>query len=392
MSLRILHVLSSLGQGGIEKWLVNLTAELQRQHGAAVETELLTLLSPGGYYQDALTAMGCRVHHCQLSWRNLPSFVWRLAVVLRAGRYDVVHCHADYLSGLILPVAHSIGVRTRICHVHNTEFTFQAPRPILRHWIGCMLRRMNVWDGGICIGTSSTALDAYLGDLKNRIRHQVSTCGIPCADYRIAVHTRRQALRHSLDWPQCSKVLLHVGRHTEQKNPLFMLEVFAEVLKCDPSVTCVLVGSGPLTSNMQAKAMALGIQPNVRLLGSRDDIPQLMRAADLLLLPSLFEGLGLVVIEAQAVGLRSLVSDVVPPDVEIAEGLVNRLPHRAGAAEWADRVLELLHHSPPNVEESLRLVEASPFNICQSAKSLMGLYLEQYEGSQIQDIGADHSR
>ena len=375
MSLKILHVLSALGQGGIEKWLVNLTAELQRQHGGDVESEFLTLLSPGGYYQDTLVAMGCRVHHCQLVWRKLPGFVWRLSALLRQGRYDVVHCHADYLSGLILPVARVLGVRTRVCHIHNTEFAFQARRPVLRHWAGRVLRRMNVWDGGVCLGTSAAAIDAYLGELKHRIRHQVSTCGIPCADYRAAVMTGKQTLRNTLDWSEHSKVVLHVGRHSEQKNLFFLLDVFAGIVRLDPSITCVLAGSGPLTVALQEKARDLGIPQNVRFLGSRDDVPQLMRAADLLLLPSLFEGLGLVVIEAQAVGLPALISEILPPDVDLVAEWIHRLPLTEPPAVWANRALEILRQPPPDPQAGLHAVEASPFNISQSARSLMEVYL-----------------
>ncbi len=81
MPLKVLHVLSGLGQGGIEKWLVNLTAEFQRQHGNEVQCEFVTLLSAGGYYQTTLERMGCQVHHCQLVWRKLPGFVYRLTVL-----------------------------------------------------------------------------------------------------------------------------------------------------------------------------------------------------------------------------------------------------------------------------------------------------------------------
>ena len=372
--MKVLHVLSALGQGGIEKWLVNLTVELQREHGGEVESEFLTYLSPGGYYRGTLEAMGCRVHHCQLVWRKLPGFVLRLAALLQRGHYDVVHCHADYLSGLILPVARAVGVATRLSHIHNTEFAFQARRPLLRHGFGRLLRRMNVWDGGVCVGTSAAAIDAYLGPLTNLIRHQVSVCGIPCADYRAAVNTEKRALRASLDWPMNSNVLLHVGRHSDQKNLLFLLEVVAAVLRRDPSVTCLLAGSGPLSAALQTKALDLGIAEKVRFLGSRDDVPHLMRAADLLLLPSRFEGLGLVLIEAQAVGLASLISEIVPTEVEVVDGLVHRASLSETPDKWAERALEILQLPLPDPRVALQAVEASPFNITHSAESLMKLY------------------
>jgi glycosyltransferase involved in cell wall biosynthesis len=376
MPLKVLHVLSSLGQGGIEKWLVNLTAELQRQHGDDVQSEFLTLLNTGGYYQGKLESMGCPVHHCQLVWRNLPSFVWRLGKLLRRGKYDVVHCHADYLSGLILPVARLAGVQTRICHVHNTRFVFQERRPVMRHLAGRLLRRLSVWDGGDCVGTSPAAIEAYLGGLKGRMRNLVCVCGIPCADYRAAANAERQAIRQSLKWPDRAKVILHVGRHNEQKNLFFLMEIFAGIQRRNGDALFVMAGSGPLTPALQDKARELGLSERIYFLGSRDDVPQLMRAADLFLFPSLFEGLGLVVIEAQAVGLRSLISDVLPPEVNLVAGLVHRLPLSRSPESWAERALQLLGEPTTDKKACFAVVEASPFNITNSACALMALYTE----------------
>jgi glycosyltransferase involved in cell wall biosynthesis len=374
MPLRVLHVLSGLGQGGIEKWLVNLTAEFQRQHGKEVEFEFLTFLSQGGYYEATLKAMGCRIHHCQLAWRRLPGFVYRLAVQLRRGRYDVVHCHADYLSGLILPVAHAVGVRNRMCHVHATQFAFHARRPLVRHWVGRLLRRLSVWDGGVCIGTSPAAIDAFLNGLKRRMRNQVCVCGIPCEDYRQVVEQTGETIRCSLNWPESSRVILHVGRHTETKNLFLLLEIFEGILRREAKALCVFAGSGALTAALQDKARELGIAQSVQFLGSRDDVPQLMRAADLLLLPSLFEGLGLVVIEAQAVGLRAIISEVIPPEVELVAGLVYRVPLAELPHKWSERALQVLRQPPPDAGACLGTVEASPFNITNSARSLMAVY------------------
>lgn len=374
MALRVLHVLAGLGQGGIEKWLVNLAAEFQRQSHGEVQNDFLTLISRDGYYQKAIEAMACKVHHCQLVWKKLPGFVLQVAAILRQGRYDVVHCHADYLSGLVLPVARAAGVPARIGHVHATQFAFQARRPRLRHAAGRLLRRLQIWDGGVCVGTSPAALDAYLGEWKSRIRHEVCMCGVPCAEYRAAVQADRAAVRQTLGWPQDDKILLHVGRHAESKNLFFLLDVFGEVLRREPAARCVLAGSGELTATLQQRAAAAGLAQQVRFLGSRDDVPQLMRAADLLLLPSANEGLGLVVVEAQAVGLRALVSQAVPGEAEVVPQLVHRLALTEPAERWAERAEQLLRLPPSDPRQGLQGLEASPFNIAHSAQALMAIY------------------
>jgi glycosyltransferase involved in cell wall biosynthesis len=241
---------------------------------------------------------------------------------------------------------------------------------------GRLLRRLHVWDRGICLGTSSLALDAYLGKLRSRMRNRVCVCGIPCADYRAAVNAERQTIRQSLKWTDRAKVILHVGRHNEAKNLFYLMEIFAGIQRRDGDALFVMAGSGPLTPALQDKARELGLSERIYFLGSRDDVPQLMRAADLFLFPSLFEGLGLVVIEAQAVGLRSLISDIVPPEVQVVKGLVNRLPLAEPPEKWAERALQLMELPLPDAQAAHDLVAASPFNINNSARALMSLYTQ----------------
>jgi glycosyltransferase EpsF len=208
------------------------------------------------------------------------------------------------------------------------------------------------------------------------MRHRVCPCGIPREEYRAVVNIPKSIIRQSLNWPDDIKVLLHAGRHTEEKNMFFLLDIFAELLSREKNMLCVLAGSGPLTPDLQARAEALGIAEKVRFLGIRDDVPRLMRAADLLILPSRYEGFGLVVVEAQAVGLRSLVADVLPPEVQLIDGLVHRVSLQEPPAVWAERALQLLREPPTDADFCLGAVEASPFSITNSAKTLMELYKE----------------
>jgi glycosyltransferase involved in cell wall biosynthesis len=368
-SIKILHVLAGLEQGGIEKWLVHLTAEFQKQSTFKVESEFLTFIQQGGYYERTLKAMGCEVHHCQLVWMKLPVFLYKLLRFLKKGRYDVVHCHADYLSGLILPAAHAAGVGVRICHVHNTQFAFQRRRPLLRFVTGLLLRRLVLWDGGLCLGTSSSAIEAFLDTLKGQISTAVCLCGIPCSEYRAAL-TKRAALDRTFG----GKVVIHIGRHVEQKNPLFLLEIFAGLIRRDADVVCWLVGKGPLSESLKARTGELGIEDRVRFLGQRDDVAHLLTEASLLLLPSLWEGLGLVAIEAQAAGIPSLVSDQLPQEVEVVDGLVHRLSIHSPVSTWVDTALELLKHSVKDRLAVLQIVEKSAFSISGSARALLGVY------------------
>jgi len=180
-----------------------------------------------------------------------------------------------------------------------------------------------------------------------------------------------------LGLPLTSKVILHVGSHVPSKNLHFLLEICRPILVKEPGAAIVLAGSGPLTGALKDRARELGIASQTVFLGIRDDIPRIMRAADLLLFPSLFEGLPVTVVEAQAMGLRSLIADHVAAEVELVKELVHRFPLAEPPEKWSRRALQLMEMPPADAQASFRLVEASPFNITHSARALMALYAKQ---------------
>ena len=150
----------------------------------------------------------------------------------------------------------------------------------------------------------------------------------------------------------------HVGRFTRQKNHQFLIEVFASLLQKIPTAHLVLVGDGLLRPEIEALIKAKGIHSNVHLLGVREDVPEIMGALDLFLFPSFYEGLGIVLVEAQAAGVPCLVANTVPEDVQIVPELLKFEPLDAGADYWAFAISNLLFKSKESgVALSLRYME-----------------------------------
>jgi len=139
------------------------------------------------------------------------------------------------------------------------------------------------------------------------------------------------------------KIALFVGRLDPQKNPVFLLNIFHEIVKREKGWQLWIVGDGVLRDEVEAKIKACGLEAQVHLLGSRSDVNELMQAADIFLLPSKFEGLGIVLIEAQAASLPCITSkDVVPREVDVT-GLVEFVSLEEDAAHWAKRVMDICH-------------------------------------------------
>ncbi len=170
----------------------------------------------------------------------------------------------------------------------------------------------------------------------------------------------------------------HVGRFEEQKNHHFLLEVFAAASRTVPKLRLLLIGDGPLRPAIEKQVRALGLAERVVFAGVRADVPRLLcQVIDLVIFPSLYEGLGLVLIEAQAAGRHCLISDVIPAETDIIPECMHRLPLASGAAAWAEALLELpVRRNDLRQELALERVRQSAFNIEQSVSSLLSFYVE----------------
>jgi glycosyltransferase involved in cell wall biosynthesis len=189
----------------------------------------------------------------------------------------------------------------------------------------------------------------------------------------------RQAVRNQLGFGPDHLVIGHVGRFCEPKNHVFWIDVAAEAALREPRARFLLVGYGPLRSAVEQRVAQLGLAPRFRFTGVRADVPRLLRGAmDVMLFPSLWEGLPLAIIEAQAAGLCSVVSPAVCEEAIVAEPLVRRLSLQQPAAAWARAALAAAHARPDHsASAGLALMERSPVTIRACVKSLAAIYQDQ---------------
>jgi len=181
-------------------------------------------------------------------------------------------------------------------------------------------------------------------------------------------------MRSHLGIPPDAFVIGHVGRFDHQKNHVFLLDIFSDIVKLDSDVFLVLVGDGKLRPEIERRVTARRLWERVLFLGSRTDVPHLMQSAmDVFLFPSFFEGLGLVLIEAQAAGLPCIISDAVTEEADIVKPLIRRIGLDQPSAIWARALKDLKSSVRPRFE-ALRVVEGSPFTIEASVSKLAEIY------------------
>ena len=336
---RVLSVVGSLNRGGAETWMIQ---ALYRLKGTGIQVDFLVHGDGPFHYQAEAEALKARVIVC----RNLclpPLYVLNLISILKKfGPYDVIHSHMHYFSGIPLLAAAIAGVPLRIVQSHLDTQQIDAAAGIRRRMYTGLMKRL-IWS----CATAGTAVCAGAADAlfppqwRTQKRWKVMLLGIDPRPFEVPVDAA--SLRQELDIPAGVKVVGHVGRFETQKNHKFLLRVAAAHLKSAPDTVFLLVGDGPLRKSIEAEASALGIKAQVRFSGVRGDVPALMREVmDVLIMPSLLEGLPLALLEAQAAGLPCLLSDNIAEETDRAPLLMNRHSLTSSAASWAARLQTVL--------------------------------------------------
>ncbi len=370
-TVRILHVVGGMNYGGVETWLMHVLRNIDRKR---FQMDFLVRTTQPCAYDDEIRALGSQIIPCP-GIRQPLSFARKFKRLLREyGPYDIVHSHSYFYSGWILRLAHQAGVRVRIAHSHQAS-RFQSQSRLHRRIYVALMRYWIERHANLGLGISRSAAAALFGpDWISDPRWQLLYYGLNFAPFRDEVEPAN--VRSSLGIPNDALVVGHVGRFVEQKNHLFLIDVFATLRNHNPNAYLLLVGDGPLRPKIERMIAETGQATHVVLTGFRSDVPCLMRGAmDVLLLPSAYEGLGLVLVEAQAAGLPCVFSDVVPGEVDVVRPLLRRLSLSQPASDWAKTVLSL-KDSPLAISpaQSLALMENSLFNIKASVAKLERIY------------------
>ncbi|NIO42940.1 MAG: glycosyltransferase [Burkholderiales bacterium] len=371
--MRILHVLQRLGRGGIQSWLIQVLRRIDRSH---FQNDFLVFTDEPNPYDDEVRRLGCRIFRCP-RYRQ----PWRLAATLKeilvgGIPYDIVHAHRHDTSGYVLKIAYKAGVPTRIAHSHNDTRADNRGTGMVRRlyaWQGRRWIRRYATVGLACSQDAAASLygNSWFADGRWRLLNY----GIDLTPFKVPVD--RKAVREELQIPADAFVLGNVGRFFPQKNHRFLLEVTAECCRRHSNLRLLLIGDGPLRQNIMEQAARLGIADKIVMTGVRTDVPRLLRALDVFVFPSLFEGLGLALVEAQAAGLPCVFSDVVPKEADaIPRLLARRSLVQHSTHDWGDAIDEVCTRADLDVD-ALDMINQQGFSLNRSAELLMDTYLGQ---------------
>lgn len=363
--MRVLNLFTIMNRGGAETMVMNYYRNIDR---SKVQFDFMVHRQERGAYDDEIESLGGKIY------RMPPVRPWTASSYRKIVRqfyaahpeYKIIHSHMSELGYYDFLEAEKAGVSVRICHAHNRPYGLDIKSPI--RWYYKTMMRPHVTDLFMCGKESGE----WLFGKENQDRFVQMNNAIDAAQYRYNP-TLREKVRKSLNIENDQIVIGHVGRFNPQKNHKFIIDIFREVHRMVPSAVLMLIGddSHDYGIEIHKKVNQLGLQESVKFLGTRNDVHELLQAMDVFLFPSLFEGLSVASVEAQAAGLPVLISDGVPIECKKTD-LVQVRSLKDSPEIWAQTVLE---NAKIPRRDTYEEIKAAGFDIKKNVQSLQDYYL-----------------
>ncbi|MBQ7396418.1 MAG: glycosyltransferase [Lentisphaeria bacterium] len=279
--------------------------------------------------------------------------------------YDIIHVHQIGTGFIYLFIAWIFRIPRRIAHSHSTMYSAIKKKAFVNKIFTKVFLNYatDYW------GCSEVAGKFMFGEKKWNKQGVLIKNAVPISQYAYS-ENNRVALREELNLSSECKIFLFAGYLNVGKNPFFAFDVFSKIISEEPDAKLLICGTNYMGEKIFTYLRNKGIQDNVLLLGARSDIERFYSAADILLFPSLAEGLPFTVIEAQVSGLPCLISDRITEEVVILDTTI-RYPLEKGAAAWANQAKQMLNKCRETGEKQIKL---SGYDIVTAGKRLQNLY------------------
>lgn len=362
--IRILQVMTSMNRGGAETYVMNLYRNINKQK---VQFDFVLHTDEECAYNNEIRSLGGRIFTIP-RYNGLNHFEYIKAwdtFFKEHSEYKVVHAHIRSTASIILKYAKKYNCIT-ISHSHSSSNG---------KGIGALyksvLQKFIKYSADYKVACSKLAGDWLFGSKSN---YDIWMNAIETSKYLWNESTRKR-IRKELEIPKNAFVIGHVGRFHPLKNHDFLINIFKKVHDANNNAILLLVGDGTLKNTIVSKVKNLGLTSNVIFTGVRPDVSDLMQAMDVFVFPSLWEGLGIVTIEAQAAGLKCIVADTIPEEAFITE-LINKLNLNDNLDNWATQILKYSHgYKRENMYEKIRL---SGYDIYENVEKVQAFYIKQY--------------
>ena len=331
--IRIVHVLGGLDCGGAENLIMNIYREIDR---SKIQFDFVIHTPKRCFFSDEVESLGGRIYVApKFTGQNIIGYKkWWKSFLCNHKEYKIIHAHMTSTAYLYIEYAHQNKMKV-IAHSHSSSYRGN----FLQKFYKIILTRLLVSKADYLFACSK---EAGINKFSKKGIYKKNYCEIKngiCTEKYVYDYRIREAMRRKLH-VEDNIVFGHVGSFTDTKNHMYLLTVFSAIQKRNNKAKLVIAGDGPLRAQIEDKINELNISQHTILLGVRNDINKILMSMDVLLFPSFFEGLSLTVIEAQATGLRCLVSDRISREHKITE-LVQFESIDQSIDAWAKKALHM---------------------------------------------------
>lgn len=361
--IRVLQVVTDMRRGGLESMLMTYYRNIDR---TKVQFDFLVHRDTKADYDDEILSLDGKIYHLPVLNPFSPSYYKAFNKFLAEHKeYNIIHVHQDCLSSIALKIAKKNGVPVRIGHSHNSNQSRNLKYIIKKYYMRSIPK----------YATELFACSKLAGDWMFKGAPYTLMNNAIDAEKFVYNEEVRAKVRAELNIDNETFLLGHVGRFVEQKNHSFLLDIFHSVKEKNSNAKLVLIGVGSLEKDIRQKSEELGLKDDILFLGTRSDVNRILQAFDCFVLPSLFEGLGIVAIEAQATGCRCFLSDMVPQEASLCKQNVFFIPLSQSADYWADYILANKDYQRCNTFD---IIKECNYDIKSNAKWLEEYYISNH--------------
>lgn len=362
--IKILQYTGAMNRGGAETLLMNIYRNIDRNK---FEFHFITHSKYKSDYDDEIIRLGGKVIYLEKpSLKELKVFSKNFkSIVDEFGPYNAIHSHVQLFNGIVLREAKRNNIKIRVSHAHlNGDY---AKSNILRSiYIGYSKFLINN------NSTNKISCSYESGKyLYNSDKFILLNNAIDINEFKF--DNKSNYLKKELNLDEDEKIITHIGTFKEAKNHNFIIDIFKEIRKSNSKYKLVLVGRGELEPKIRYKANELGLSDDIYFLGVREDIPKILQSTDVFFMPSILEGLPVVLVEAQAAGVPCVISKNIPKESDMGLNIIKNLELNDDKEKWIEAII---NNNDSKIKFELRKdkIIKNGFDLDNNIKFLSNLY------------------
>lgn len=341
--------------------ITNVIFNYLKAMGNDVAFDYVAINNPDAFYVNFLEEKGATLY--SLKRKNVLRYIWSLCKIIKQNKYDAIHVHGNsHTVVLELLAAKLAGCKVRIIHAHSTGCNSVALHKLLAVLFDCL-----------CTNRLACGEEAGKFMFGNK-PFKIINNGVDVEKFSFN-NKAREALRVKMALAETDILIGHVGYFMPVKNQSFLVDVFAELARNDSRFHLILIGDGAMRTEIEQKVACLGLTNKVTFTGNIDNVSEYLNAIDIIIMPSLYEGLPLTLVEQQANGLQCVCSDTIAEEAD-KTGNLKFLSLNLGSVKWASEINSFIQLDRRELrsKNAVKNIEEGGYSIYKEAQNLTAYY------------------